>query len=625
MIHLNNLSLSFGLQKIFDDLDLTIAPSDRIGLVGRNGSGKTTLLKAIAERKAPDSGTITCSDQLTIAYLPQEVVLKSDLSILEETLGSYKTVGALRCKARALEQRVRAADPEAVQEYGQIAEQLAGLNVDYAVRTTEELLFGLGFKHEQLQESVASLSVGWQMRVVLAKLLVQGADFYLFDEPTNHLDIVAKDWFLGFLKEAKFGFMLVSHDRYFLDQLCTKIFELEYGKGVLYQGNYEHYETQKAHATLLLRQAFEQQQKTLKRKQEWVDRFRAKSSKAKLVKSVERSLEKIERIELPPDPQSIHFTFKSVQRSGRVVLEVQNISYSFGQKPVFQNVSFSVERGQKVAVVAPNGVGKTTLFNVLRGKYKPGLGTIKLGYNVQSAIFEQEQHKVLDPKKTILQEVMDHAVNKSEQEVRTFLGSFLFSKDQVVKKTGVLSGGERNRVSMVKVLLQDANFLLLDEPTNHLDIQSKEILLQALTQFDGTILFVSHDRDFVNKLATHIFELSSDGIASYCGNYDSFLAQKAALGKNVQDAVHQDFVKKETPENTGKQQLQGVPKLRKHIHKLERTIAKLEASIEKIGFSFAHLEYGTPEFQTAQQKLQEKEAELARAMSEWEKAQSSFE
>lgn len=611
MIQLNNLKLSFGSQKIFDGVCATLQDGDRIGLVGKNGTGKTTLLKVIAGTSQLDSGSVTVIGGARVAYLPQELVLNSTDSIFEEAMAAFYQVGILRRQKVELEPLVHAGDNQAVIEYAHVIEQLSQFDVGAAERKTREMLIGLGFKEVQLNDSVTTLSVGWQMRVVLAKLLLQNADFYLFDEPTNHLDIVAKDWFLQFLQSSDFGFLLVSHDKYFLDQLCTKIIELDRGKATVYYGNYQEYVEQKEHDLNLLRASAEQQQKELKKKQDWVDKFKAKASKAKLAKSVAKSLEKVERIELPPDPKSVHFHFAQVQRSGKIVLEVVDLAFAYDNKQIFKQVNFSIERGQKVALVARNGVGKTTLFNVLCGKYKPQTGSVQLGHNVVPAVFEQEQHKVLNPNKTILQEVLDSTAHKTEQQIRTFLGSFLFSADAVSKKTKVLSGGERNRVSMVKVLLQDANFLLLDEPTNHLDIESKEILFRALNQYDGTVFFVSHDHDFVNKLATRVIELTPDGVYSYEGNYDSYLQQKAEVISFNSNQKDLEIIEKKESKKVDKKQ----------IVQLEREIAKLEAEIAKISNSFADLEYGTSAFEQAQKKLTEKEQLLQEVTAQWESLQ----
>ena len=617
MIQLQNICLAFGSQKVFDHISTSFSETERVGLVGRNGSGKSTLLKAIAGNLELDKGSIAVSGKMRIAYMPQEVVLNSDRSILEEALSAYKDIGPLRLKAQEFEPLLEQGDPDVVQEYGHVTERLAELHVDQAVRDTKVMLLGLGFKEVQFDAPVTSLSVGWQMRIVLAKLLLQDADFYLFDEPTNHLDIVAKDWFLDFLKESNFGFMLVCHDKYFLDKLSDRIFELDRGQGTNYYGNYQQYEDQKEHNLELLKTAKIQQEKDIKQKQRFVERFGAKSSKAKLAKSMQKTIDKIEIIELPQDARTVNFSFPNTVRAGRVVLEVESLSFAYDTKQIFKDVTFNIERGEKVALVAPNGGGKTTLFNTIIGKLKQQKGRVHFGYNVEPVIFEQEQHKVLDPNKIVLDEVLNNVSKKTEQQVRSFLGAFLFSKDAVIKKTKVLSGGERNRVSMVKVLLQDANFLLLDEPTNHLDIQSKEILLKALQQFDGTIFFVSHDHDFVNHLATRVIELTPQGIHSYFGNYEEFLIQKkAAQSNSKQSKVQSSDSQKDVP--ASKQERINEFEKNKEIQRLERKIGNLEKDIEKLNAQFADLEYGTEQFSQLQKKVLTKEKELKEFTEKWE-------
>lgn len=623
MIQLKDICLSFGTQRVFDHINETIGSDQKLGLVGRNGSGKSTLLKAIDRQQPLDNGSIVVSGKGRVAYMPQEVVMNSSLSILEEALSSYKDIGGLRQRSKALEVLLPQGDPQVIEEYAQVSQRLAELNVEFAIAETKKMLMGLGFKQKQLDDPVTSLSVGWQMRVVLAKLLLQKADFYLFDEPTNHLDIVAKDWFLEFLKDADFGFILVCHDKYFLDQLCTTILELDRGQGTMFYGNYTDYEDEKERRLETLKSQHALQQKEIAEKKRTIERFRAKSSKAKMAKSMQKSLEKIEVIELPRDPRKAQFKFAETKRAGRVVLEVKDLGFSFGDKKIFEHVTFTIERGEKVALVAPNGMGKTTLFNVICGKYKQTHGTVHLGLSVDQTIFEQDQNKVLDPNKTVFEEVMDNAAKKTEQDVRRFLGTFLFGKEEIGKKTKVLSGGEKNRVSMVKVLLQDANFLLLDEPTNHLDITSKELLLSALNQFDGTMLFVSHDHDFVNNLATRIIELTPDGIHSYFGNYESFLAQKQ-IAEQLHDAPKQKSGGNKNQKGAsqqsedGKEQRKSDFERNKEIQRLERKIQNLEKDIERINMRFGDLEYGTEEFSLAQKQSEEKEKELKATQKEWE-------
>ncbi len=617
MIYIKDLSLSFGSQIIFNNVSLSVTDDQRIGLVGRNGAGKSTFLKIVAGLGKPDSGVITISQGFKVAYMPQEVVLNSPKAIFEEAMVSYKIIGKLRARSRELEPLLEAQDADAVQEYAAIMEEMCDLSVESAEQEVTNLLLGLGFKEEQLQAPVDSLSLGWKMRLVLAQLLLQKADFYLFDEPTNHLDIVAKEWFLQFLRDSSFGFLLVCHDRYFLDEICTEIFELERGKGTLYKGNYTHYIDQKEFQLEALHAAYEQQQREVSSKQKVIDKFKA-GTRASVARSMQKALDKVEMIELPPRDKTVKFRFDHIERSGRIVLEIENVSFAFGEKMLFKDVSFKIERGQKVALIASNGVGKTTLFNVIIGKLKALTGKIEFGYKVTTAVFEQDQYKALDPRKTIIEEVLRAVSHKSEAQIRSFLGAFLFSGDGIQKKTNVLSGGERNRVSMAKVLLQDANFLMLDEPTNHLDMESKDVLLQALQQYDGTLLFVSHDQDFVNRLADHIFELTPDGVFTYAGNYDSYCHQKAAANSKV-DAFARHVLGQDA---TGQKQ-EGAATAnagnKKELHNLERVIAKLEQSITKIGESFADLEYGTPQFEAAQQKLSVLEKEKALATKQWEK------
>ena len=611
MIILNKIELHFGKRAIFDGISCNINRNSRIGLVGRNGSGKSTLLKVIAGQQGLDGGEISIEKNSKIAYMPQEVVLTSDKTIFQETLSAFGNVYDLLRESKELEKDL--SSPESVERYSHIQHELiehGALNIEVE---TKKILTGLGFGPEKIDQPVSTLSVGWRMRIVLAKLLLQKADFYLFDEPTNHLDIVTKEWFLHFLKNSKFGFMLVCHDRYFLDHLCTKTLELENGRGTMYHGNYTVYEEQKEERSLVQEQAAIKQQKELSKKMKTVERFRASASKAKMAQAMLKRIEKTERIEATQKSKTMAFSFPPVERSGKVVLRAEGLSHAFGEKQIFEKVSFEIERGERVAIVAPNGVGKTTLFNLITGRLSTQVGRVELGYKVNTALFEQDQDKVLSPQNTILQEV-ESACRDSEtrQLVRKFLGSFLFSGDDVDKKVAVLSGGERNRVAMVKVLLQQANVLLLDEPTNHLDIQSKEILLEALKKFSGTIVFVSHDRDFLNKLATRILELSSHGVLSYPGNYDSYLYAKE---KGQEPEKKKKIVKKEYKVSVDNKEKY---ELRRKISRLEGKIERLEKKIQVFNCELEKHEYGTQKFKDIYAKLVFAQAELDASVREWE-------
>jgi len=623
MINGYNISLEMINQVIFDDISFVFDHNQRVGLVGRNGSGKSTLLKVIAGKQQIDSGSVSIQKGKTIAYLSQDVVLQSDKSIVEETYMAFAHVADLLEEQKDIEAQLGNVDDldELLERYAIVCETLLHVDQESMRAEAKKVLMGLGFKPEQFDQPVAHLSVGWKMRIVLAKLLLQKADFYLFDEPTNHLDIVAKEWFLQFLKRAPFGFVLVCHDRYFLNQLCEVIFELERGKGKLYVGDYNDYEQQKAHDEALLEMQYKNQQRELKQKQEFIDRFKAKASKAAVAQSMVKKLEKIERIELPPSPPDINFTFPPLQQSGSVVLAVENVAHAFGEKQIFKNVSFEVQRGKKVALVAANGVGKTTLFNLIAHKLPLSTGTITLGYNVHTAVFDQDQTASLLLDKTILENITESCPKATEQKIRAFAGSFLFTKDTINKKVGVLSGGEKNRVGMIKVLLQNANLLLLDEPTNHLDIQSKDILLTALKAYQGTILFVSHDQDFVNKLATDIVELRIDGAQEYQGNYELYLYQKQQEAQKAQAAEQQLQNKKIDTKKSEVEQIKTVIS-QSDIKALERKIQKLEHDISKTEYSFADLIFGTPQFDQAQRKLVGLKKELEGAMAEWEASQS---
>jgi len=608
-------------QVIFDDISFVFDQNQRIGLVGRNGSGKSTLLKAIAGQQQLDKGSIAIQKGKSIAYLSQDVVLQSDKSIVEETYTAFADIAGLIEEQKKIEAQLESAEDidELLERYAIVCDKLLHVDQESMRAEAKKVLMGLGFKPEQLDQPVATLSVGWKMRIVLAKLLLQKADFYLFDEPTNHLDIVAKEWFLQFLKRAPFGFVLVCHDRYFLNQLCNVIFELERGNGTLYVGDYNKYEVQKAHDEALLEMQYKNQQREIKQKTETIERFKAKASKAGMAQSMLKALDKIERIELPPKAPDISFTFPPIQQAGSVVLTVNNVAHAFGQKQIFKNVSFEITRGKKVALVASNGVGKTTLFNLIAQKLPLNTGSITPGYNVHYTVFDQDQTASLLLDKTILENIREFCPQATEQKIRAFAGAFLFTKDSIEKKVGVLSGGEKNRVGMIKVLLQNANLLLLDEPTNHLDIQSKDILLKALQAYQGTILFVSHDQDFVNKLATDIIELSQDGAQDYCGNYESYLYQKRQEEVQRAQAAEKDASKKSAQET--KVSVASKSPQSSDLKALEKKIQKLEHDISKIEQSFADLVYGTVQFTNAQSTLTQRKKELDAAMLEWENNQ----
>ncbi len=622
MILVKNLSLQFGSQIVFDDISFSVQPDNKIGLVGRNGTGKSTLLKIIASQNDFDKGNIEIPKGFRVAYMPQEVVITSDKNVVDETMSCFDYLDQLAAEKEKLE-AIILDDPttEDMMRYADIEHELLEHNFDKKRAQAQEILTGLGFDKEKQQKLVSELSVGWRMRIVLAKLLLQDADFYLFDEPTNHLDITAKNWFLDFLQQGSFGYMLVCHDRYFLDKACNKTYELCLGKLTIYHGNYSFYLEQKAIRSEYLLQAYEQQQREIKQREKTIDRFKASATKASMAQSMMKQLDKIERIELDRPPKTMNLKIQVPQRSGEYVATIKNVSFGFTHK-LFENVSFEIAREDKVALIAPNGTGKTTLFNLIAKKLELQHGSIALGHNVSVALFDQDQERILDPKKTIVEEVTAACPRAAESQIRSTLGALLFSGDDVYKLTKVLSGGERNRVAMAKVILSNANFFLLDEPTNHLDIESKEVILKALQQYQGTILFVSHDQDFVNKLATKIIELSSKGVTIYAGNYDQYLESKQA---RQQDTVTAKKSVETTAQNKVKSNDKELFELQKKAKNAHNKIKRLEQQISQALEALAKHDYGSENYATLQKEIELAQAQLKSTSQEWENMQRKIE
>ncbi len=616
IIQLKNVSLSYGERPIFNEITADFQPTQKIGIVGRNGAGKSTLLKVIAGKEQLDDGSISIDRNKRIAYMPQDVVLASNRPIFDEAFSVFQIFLDLESEAQAIEAKLESAPADAeelMERYVKLLDQLASFERNACEKKTETILLGLGFKKEQFEKPVSELSVGWKMRLVLAKLLLENADFYLFDEPTNHLDISAKEWFFDFLKNASFGYLLVSHDRYFLDKACNVILELSHGNGTMYYGNYSRYVVEKEERNRVLESAFNRQQKEITRKQATIDRFRASASKARMAQSMEKQLDKIERIELEPVEPTISIRFPEIRQPGKIVLTVSDVSYAF-ERQLFKHASCDIKRGSKVALVAPNGMGKTTLFNVITGKLPLQSGSVEFGHNVHPAFFEQDQTQALDGNSTIFDEIQDNTVGVDDGTIRAFLGNFLFSGEDVEKKIKVLSGGEKNRVAMVKVLLQNGNFLLLDEPTNHLDLFAKSVLLQALQAYPGTILFVSHDHAFIQDLATDILELTAQGLYYYPGKYEDFLADKAKHQQSG-SSIEKKIEPKKTAVSMDSPQL-------KSFKKIENRIERLEKERNDLYVDMAHMAYDSPAYKQCSEKISALNQKLQEAMKERESLQS---
>lgn len=568
MINFKKIFLDFGGQAIFEDLNITLDTSKKIGLVGNNGTGKTTLLRMLKKENEQYFGTIDIPKNISIAYLPQHATLLSTKTVLEEALFSEEEDLLLQPK-------------------------------EHEVKI---ILDGLGFQ-DKLNKPVNELSTGWQMRLLLAKLLIKKADFYLFDEPTNHLDITTKEWLLNKLKTLP-GFILISHERYFLDNLPDQIIELNQKKAITYHGNFTYFENQKAINEELLLKNYLEQQKEIDEKLKTISRFKATASKAKMAQSMLKKVEKIELIEAPiNNNRRVNFSFPSLSKSGTIVLKVENLSHSYNSQKILDSVSFEIEKNEKIAIVAPNGIGKTTLLKLIVGKMPIQQGKIIPGHNVLMSYFEQDNVVVLPENKAII-DYMISETKVSEEQIRTFLGGFLFCKDTIYKKIGVLSGGEKNRLCMTKTLLKNGNFLILDEPTNHLDITSKEILSQALKQYPGTILFVSHDQYFINSLATRILKLSDQKIESYPGNYDDYLYLQKDPVQKVEDKPNQ--LKVEQKEAA------------KKFYELERNIKKAEDKLKNLELTLTEYEYGNPMFAQVSKKIVNQKKEIEELLKLWE-------
>src|SRR5271154_103662 len=537
MIQLSGAGKRFGPKLLFEDLNWMITPQDRAGLVGANGSGKTTLLKVLAGLESLDYGKLSITRGVSSGYLPQDGLSLSGRTVFAECMSVFASLQKMEVEMEELTHKMAELDPAGV-EYAQVADRFHHLDSEFRNRDGYAIeaqggagLAGLGVPHEEWNKRTEEFSGGWQMRIALAKLLLEKPNLLLLDEPTNHLDLEARNWLEQYLTSYPFAYVLISHDRYFLDVTVAKIVEI-WNRGVyFYSGNYEKYLAQKQERADQLEAAYRNQRERIEQLEAFINRFRYQATKAKQVQSRIKELEKIERIELPAEEKTIHFSFPQPKVSGRIVAEFQNVSKSYGEKFVFGGVSFIIERGDRIALVGVNGAGKSTLIKLLTGIEPLSSGEYRLGHNAEVDYFAQDQYKELDPNARMLDDLQGQAPRSSNTELRGLLGCFLFSEDDVFKRIGVLSGGERNRYALARMLLQPSNFLLLDEPTNHLDMRAKDVLLESLEKYSGTVVFVSHDRYFIDKLATRIFEVGSGEVNVFPGNYEDYIWRKE--GKHV--------------------------------------------------------------------------------------------
>jgi len=532
MIHVEGLTKRYGERVLFEDVSWHVRKRDRIGLSGPNGSGKTTLLRMLAGLQEPDSGSIRMASDTTIGYLPQDGIVHHGRTVYEEVVLAFQELLALKEEQHRIEDALAHATEDGdghdklLERYAEVTERfkhLGGWEIDARVA---DVLKGLGFSLADQQRRTEEFSGGWQMRIALAKLLLARPNLLLMDEPTNHLDLPARNWLEEYLADYPGSVVLVSHDRYFLDATVKRITEVGLKTLTDYHGNYSHYVTEHTARMERLREAHRRQSEEIEKVEVFINRFRYQATKAKQVQSRIKQLDKVERIELPPERKKIRFKFPEAPRPGRVVVELKGVRKAYGDNVVLRHLDLMVERGDRIALVGPNGAGKSTLMRILAGVDRPDEGVRLEGHKMVLDYFAQDQAAVLNPSRTVLEEMSSASSVSMAPMIRTILGGFLFEADDVFKKVAVLSGGERNRLALAKMLLNASNVLVLDEPTNHLDLDSKEVLLDALDAYGGTLVFVSHDRYFVDKLATKVIEVGGGEAPLYPGGYEDFLYWK---------------------------------------------------------------------------------------------------
>lgn len=641
MLQLSQAGKRFGPKILFQDLDWLITPNDKVGLVGGNGTGKSTLLKVLASIEGLDYGSANRQRNIRCGYLPQDGLSLAGRSVFAECLSVFSDVHDMQREMEDLARRMGEVDHDSA-DYQQIAARFHHLQAEIHSRDGYNIesevgvvLNGLGFKKEDWARLTEEFSGGWQMRIALAKLLLEKPNLLLLDEPTNHLDLETRNWLEQYLHNYPNAYVLISHDRYFLDVTVNKIAEIWNKKVWFYTGNYEKYLSQKHQRLEQLEAAHRNQQEKVEQLTAFINRFRYTATKARQVQSRIKELEKMEKIEIPPEEKTIHFSFPQPPASGRAVVEAKDIAKSYGDKRVFSKGNFVIERGDRIALVGVNGAGKSTLIKLLAGQEPSTSGELKLGHNVEVDYFAQDQYKALDTNARLLDDLFEAAPRSTQTELRSLLGCFLFSEDDVFKQIGVLSGGERNRYALARMLLHPSNFLLLDEPTNHLDLRAKDVLLESLQKFTGTVVFVSHDRYFIDKLATRVFEIGDGRIEAFPGNYEDYLRSKEgpavepAIAVFSRNGARQPIAspmasskpsEPAVPDSEARQKRINPLKLKQmqdRCQDLEEEIARLEAAIaltETALQNFVSVE-GT---QRLSIDLQNNKSELEQRMAEWE-------
>lgn len=628
MISFSNVSLFFGDRILFKDISFTIKNNDKIGIVGRNGAGKTTLFKLILKEITPDSGQILVPPDKSIGYLTQELNLNPEKNLVEETLTAFDNILEMEREIKAIEKELTTRRDYESKSYLKLLERLSVLNDiikhhDHSNMqgNAEKVLKGLGFTDEDFKRRIKEFSQGWQIRVELAKILLRQPDYILLDEPTNHLDIEAIIWLEQYLKKYPGTVLLISHDQRFLDNVTKRTIEISEAKIHDYPVPYSKFVALREERRQKLLAAYANQQAIIKQKERTIERFMAKATKTKLAQSMQKQLDKMEKIEIEEyDTKTMKLIFPPADRPGRIVVKATSLHKSYDDKQVLKDVNLTLERGEKIAFVGQNGQGKTTLAKIIVGQLDYDKGQVQLGYNVKTGYYAQNQPELLDPKLTVLETMENNATVETRANVRNLLGAFMFSGDDVDKKVMVLSGGEKARLAIATMLLRPFNFLVLDEPTNHLDIQSKNVLKQAIKDYNGSVIIVSHDREFLSGLTDKTIEFRDHKLNTWLGDINYFLEKR-----NIDDIRKIELRDKEKPQIPKKEKPNKISyeerkRLQRELKKTERKIEQIEADIKEIENIMSSPDFHTrtdtvelsKQYETLRRDLDEK-------MESWEK------
>src|SRR5271157_1558471 len=634
MIQLSGAGKRYGPKILFENVDWLVTPTERAGLVGANGTGKSSLLKVLAGLDSLDSGSIATQKGVSIGYLPQEGLSLSGRGVFAECMTVFASLRALEDEQEELARRMGELDPTG-SEYAQVANRFHQAQNEFRARdgyTVEAnvgaVLSGLGFPQRDWKRRTEEFSGGWQMRIALAKLLLEKPNLLLLDEPTNHLDLEARNWLEDYLGAYPNAFVLVSHDRYFLDVTVRRTAEL-WNKGLhFYTGGFTKYELQKNERRAQLQAAYQNQRDKIRQLEAFINRFRYQATKAKQVQSRIKELERIEKIEIPPEEKTIHFRFPQPKASGRIVAEFKKVAKRYGDLLVFADVDCIIERGDRVALVGVNGAGKSTLIKILAGIEPLTAGEYTLGHNAQPDYFAQDQYKELDANARIVEDLATVAPRATNTVLRSVLGCFLFSEDDVFKTIGVLSGGERNRYALARMLMMPSNFLLLDEPTNHLDMRAKDVLLTALQEYSGTVVFVSHDRYFIDKLANKVFEVENGRIHVFPGNYEDYRWKKENPAAAQADAPEEPVaapasapsaLTEEAPAVEAARRLNPIKlrQMKERRREIEEDVTRLETEIADYEAALSNY-VSAEETRRVDELLRARRKDLEDLMAEWE-------